>query len=456
MGKKKSPIQLSQCMIVKNEEQNIRKALFWAKDIAFEQIVVDTGSTDHTVEIAKEMGAKVFHFPWIDDFSAAKNFAIEQARGNWIAFLDADEYFSEQDAKRLMDVLKEVQEDSRIDVIRTKWIHLDDDNQIISVSCQDRIFRHEPGLRYRYRIHEELHSDVKKLGCYDAQEQMMILHTGYSRENKGGAAKGMRNARLLLKDLEEHPEDLKRIMYLGDAYAIADEMEKALDCYRQVLQKYENRNCTLNKEEELALLRSGLQLMTIRSTEPVEVIKEEYFQVCRCLQEHGLGAHPDIDYFLAIWYLKAGDTKKAGAHFEESIRKAEHYKGLEVVRLNANMELAAKTIALVAAENGDLQKAVRFAVTAIRVNKYSTEALKILLNAFLTEYKSGVIEPYWKMLSQIYDSRNLKDLLFLHKLAGETGFFDLQERIRKQMPQDAEEYLREHEKKGIHRRNEAE
>lgn len=87
-------------MIVKNEEKNIRKALTWGKSIVCEQIVVDTGSTDKTVEIAKEMGAKVFHFEWIDDFSAAKNFAIDQASGNWIAFLDADEYFPMKTRKK--------------------------------------------------------------------------------------------------------------------------------------------------------------------------------------------------------------------------------------------------------------------------------------------------------------------------------------------------------------------
>src|SRR5699024_4697847 len=86
--------RLSQCMIVKNEEENIRRALSWGKGRVCEQIVVDTGSTDRTVEIAKEMGAKVYHFKWREDFSAAKNYAIEQASGDWIAFLDADEYFS--------------------------------------------------------------------------------------------------------------------------------------------------------------------------------------------------------------------------------------------------------------------------------------------------------------------------------------------------------------------------
>ncbi len=77
-------------MIVKNEEQNIARALSWGKGIVWEQIVVDTGSTDRTVEIARQMSARVYHFSWIDDFSAAKNYAISKASGEWIAFLDAE------------------------------------------------------------------------------------------------------------------------------------------------------------------------------------------------------------------------------------------------------------------------------------------------------------------------------------------------------------------------------
>lgn len=72
-------IRISQCMIVKDEEKNIERALSWGKDIMWEQIVVDTGSTDRTAELARKAGAKVCYFPWTDDFAAAKNYAIEQA-----------------------------------------------------------------------------------------------------------------------------------------------------------------------------------------------------------------------------------------------------------------------------------------------------------------------------------------------------------------------------------------
>ena len=97
---------ISQCMIVKNEEKDIKRALAWGKGVVSEQIVVDTGSTDRTVEIAKSMGAKVYRFSWINNFSAAKNYAISKAEHEWIAFLDADEYFSPEDAQKQSDQTK--------------------------------------------------------------------------------------------------------------------------------------------------------------------------------------------------------------------------------------------------------------------------------------------------------------------------------------------------------------
>ena len=148
MGNKRQA-RISQCMIVKNEERNIEKALSWGKSIMWEQIVVDTGSTDHTVELAAKLGAKVVHFQWIDDFAAAKNFAIDQARGEWIAFLDADEYFSERDAHRIPGMLKKIENLSlkggRIHMLRSAWLHLDDAGKVFSAGQQDRIFRNIKG-----------------------------------------------------------------------------------------------------------------------------------------------------------------------------------------------------------------------------------------------------------------------------------------------------------------------
>ena len=89
-------MKISACVITKNEEKNIVKWLDCMKEIADEIIVVDTGSKDNTVETAKKYDAKVYEIKWENDFSAAKNYAIDRASGDWIIFLDADEYFTKR------------------------------------------------------------------------------------------------------------------------------------------------------------------------------------------------------------------------------------------------------------------------------------------------------------------------------------------------------------------------
>ncbi len=85
-------MKINLVMIVKNEARSLEKCLRLAKPLVDRMIVVDTGSEDETVEIARRMGAEVFFFSWIDDFSAARNYALEQSDGDWNLVLDGDEY----------------------------------------------------------------------------------------------------------------------------------------------------------------------------------------------------------------------------------------------------------------------------------------------------------------------------------------------------------------------------
>jgi len=239
MGKKKtkkrnagppqSAIRLSQCMIVRNEEKNIERALAWAKKIAFEQIVVDTGSTDRTIEIADKMGARVLHFEWVDDFSAAKNFAIEQAKGNWIALLDADEYFSPGDADKLMIFLKRIQADpfmrANYLALNSALVNVDENGKRGAVQDQERVFRNIPANRYIGRIHERL--DVKKENIV-AVDEIEIIHTGYSAAAIRDKNKAGRNVMLLREELASNPDDLNIKSYLADSLKMSDdEKDKA-------------------------------------------------------------------------------------------------------------------------------------------------------------------------------------------------------------------------------------
>ena len=84
-------MKISACMIVKNEADNLAKTLPSLSQVVDEIIVVDTGSTDETVAVAEKYGAKVLHFTWCDDFSAARNYSLRYATGDWVMWTDADE-----------------------------------------------------------------------------------------------------------------------------------------------------------------------------------------------------------------------------------------------------------------------------------------------------------------------------------------------------------------------------
>ena len=96
---------LSLCMIVKNEEETLPQCLEPVKDVFDQIVVVDTGSEDNTVEIAKNYGAEVHYFPWIDDFSAARNESLKHATGDWIFWLDADDRMERQEALKLRELI---------------------------------------------------------------------------------------------------------------------------------------------------------------------------------------------------------------------------------------------------------------------------------------------------------------------------------------------------------------
>ena len=144
-------------LIVKNEEKYLDRCLSALKPICdaipTEIVVVDTGSTDRTVEIAKKHTDKVYSFEWIDDFSAARNYGLERCSGEWFMFIDADEIFDE-DVSSLLDFLNSDKKDK----YNSACIHLknyqDDTYQMYYESIPTRIGKINAGIRFVNSIHE--------------------------------------------------------------------------------------------------------------------------------------------------------------------------------------------------------------------------------------------------------------------------------------------------------------
>ncbi len=429
--KKDQKPRISQCMIVKNEEENIRKALSWGRDIMWEQIVVDTGSTDRTVEIAKEMGATVYFFSWIDDFAAAKNFACEQAKGDWIAFLDADEYMDSENVKRLSALLTKIHT-KRLpyQVVVTNWFNVDENGQVCTGGNQIRFFRNRCGIRYRGRIHEHLVNEKKILTpaeVLNACDSLTIFHTGYIERAMATGEKQERNRRLILKELEEHPNDHVMLGNLADTYRAGKEYEKAIFWYEKAAEAITPADLTRKMlDSRISETLSSLLFLLCSEKKDIHHILDIYEKAIQYVPEES-----DFDYILGRYLAGEKEYEQAAFHLERALELMNTYGNLCYGSLlTGNLMRAQEYLATCYFNTGRRDRCVNCCVRMLQADRFSMGGLKILLYAFLADAKEAAVtgraaangRQVLGFLGKLYNLTELKERLFLWKAACETGY----------------------------------
>ncbi len=227
-------ITISACVIVKNEAARIG---FWLKNVreyVDEIVVVDTGSRDGTKDIVKRSMAgigkpslQLRSFPWDDDFSAPRNFALDTAVGNWIVFLDADERIAEPE--RIRGLLAEIDtERPQVEAVMTLLVNIDADQgeRELQRGVNVRLFRRSEELRYSGRVHETLQKPFGRLDTARETDRLTVYHTGYS--SKRLENKIRRNLALLNQEIRENGEKPRHAYYLANCYFVLQDYEKAL------------------------------------------------------------------------------------------------------------------------------------------------------------------------------------------------------------------------------------
>ena len=238
MSTQKDRATLSLAMMVKDEERFLEDALLSAKTWVDEMVVVDTGSTDRTVEIAKDCGAKVSFFEWPNDFSKARNETIKRSSGDWVAILDADERFKGDHPHRVRDFLNPTSawpyQAIMLNVVNQRL-----DGSTTHTFFSPRIFPRHPDLGYYGRIHNcfgSLSMQKEKEFEFIQCNGIEIIHLGYDKTIYKEKNKEIRNLTLLEAAVREEPEVDRYRFYLGREYLILGRLEEAKRTLASVFQ----------------------------------------------------------------------------------------------------------------------------------------------------------------------------------------------------------------------------
>jgi tetratricopeptide (TPR) repeat protein len=222
---------LSLCMIVRDEEDSLGGCLEDAKGLTDEVVIIDTGSSDRTVEIAKEYGARVFDFPWSDDFSAARNESIRRAAGDYILWLDADDRLSPEAResfrrlKRGLSPLKNLA--YRLSILNRK---LDGE---AALNYQLRIFPNVEGALFEGRVHERIEPSLRRLGIGIKRAEVVITHTGYE-DDEAVRTKAARNLGILLNERRDEERTPRQYFHLAQSYFGIKDYARCMECLDRV------------------------------------------------------------------------------------------------------------------------------------------------------------------------------------------------------------------------------
>lgn len=300
---------LSIAMITKNEEKNIFRSLQALKrlenKIEYEIVVVDTGSTDNTIEIAKKFTDKVYKHPWTGNFAEMRNISISYCQGKWILILDADEVIESTD--EIVDFLKG--NDSEIYncmTLKSKNIVTKNEDDYIIMDLM-RLFKNHKDFRYKGRVHEQPFLKPP-IGI----SRISFLHYGYCRADYNIMQyKFERNLELLLKDLEEGNKTIYNYFQVAQTYGMSEKHSESLEYIKIAYNMIGNKR----SEEKSYLYVNHLYSMmeyTVGNNERAIELAEEALNFNK--------DHLDFYFILISAYMKMAKYKEADKYCDEYLK----------------------------------------------------------------------------------------------------------------------------------------
>ena len=222
-------MNLSLCMIVKNEEAKLPSCLSSVKDVVDEMVVVDTGSTDHTPKVARSFGAKVYEFEWCNDFAVARNQSLKYVKGEWVLVLDADEVLTPAIVPNLKLAIKHSGY-LLVNLVRQEIGAAQSPYSLVS-----RLFRNHPDIYFSRPYHALIDDSVSLILSQEPQWQIgylpeaAVLHSGYQKDTLLSANKFSKAQAAMEVFLASHPDDPYVCSKLGALYVQTGSVARGLE-----------------------------------------------------------------------------------------------------------------------------------------------------------------------------------------------------------------------------------
>ena len=307
---------LSLCMIVKNEGKNLERCLKSAAPFVDEIVIVDTGSQDNTLEIARRFGAKLDTFEWCDDFAAARNYSLTQVSGEWILHLDADEEWVVEDARFLEQIRS--RPDVLVFAVNRNDINVPED--AFWGGFHARLFRNLPKFRYVNRYHEQLKYEGDRPLVYEHLQGAKILHYG----NSDPEALREKTLTRDIPILEAIRADGEMSFWLLDClarnYLRTEQFDKAEECYGDAMDRLLPHLLAGEKPDDFYWVTTLMHFMALQAIDRGDL------ETARMLCQRGLEWCPNhlpFNNLAGEMLLDLGFPLGAVAYFEQCLHLAQ-------------------------------------------------------------------------------------------------------------------------------------
>ncbi|MTJ08419.1 tetratricopeptide repeat protein [Anabaena sp. UHCC 0204] len=296
-------MRLSLCMIVKNEEIALPKCLGSVKNFVDEIVVLDTGSTDKTPQIAQQFGAKVHYFAWNNNFSAARNEALKYVTGDWILVLDADETLTPE----IMPLLKAVI--SKEEYIAINLVRQEVGSTQSPYSLVSRLFRNHPDIYFDRPYHALIDDSITAILNKEPTWQIgylpgvAILHTGYQKAVINEQNKYVKAAAAMEEFFATHPHDSYVCSKLGALYMQMGKIQEGMELLKRGLNQILGNQ--VDEDQKPLHKLKYLQLPKVDAAIDEDINYDILYE---------------LHYHLGIGYTSLKDISQAISHYQAAVK----------------------------------------------------------------------------------------------------------------------------------------